>query len=80
MRLEIVPPKTQAQEPEKVVRISWEAGSNGTIHFFAIDENGERICYGNIVELSLSEGIWRFDGLNPSLGFPLDDMGRIKTN
>ena len=43
----------------------------------AVDENGNKRVGGGIISLSLSVGIHLYHSVNPSLGLPLDELGRV---
>ena len=72
---EIYEPK-EGQKELQVIRFRLVKQEN-KIELQAVDENGKRIRDGSILCID-SDGILRCFGVNPYLGFPLDDKGRIE--
>jgi hypothetical protein len=50
---------------------------HGTILAYVVDKNGVRLDDGYLCRFN-KNGIYRFTGVNPKFGFPLDENGRIK--
>lgn len=73
MRLEVYEKKPVEGD---VVRVQLTAHV-GRIELWAVDEGGKVVRCGRIGIL-LSGGLALGTSLNPALGFPLDDKGRIK--
>ena len=76
MKLEIF---NKAPEPvEKVVRLRLVSMMGNEIALIAVDENGKMVDHGCLLGLdSDTRTVYRNRDVNKSLGFNLDDEGRI---
>ena len=64
-------------ETDDTVRLCLRKRSNsGIIELIAVDENGDRIMRGNLLEIS-TEGVAFSASVNPELGFTLDKGGHL---
>lgn len=50
---------------------------DGKVAVCAVDEKGERLVHGYLLKIT-ERGVVREKGVNPDLGFPLDEDGRLK--
>jgi len=48
------------------------------VSLVVVDENGERVDYGNILVIKDNGTIYLNRDINPALGFQLDDNGRMR--
>lgn len=76
MKLEVwTKPDRKEEEPTRV-RLRKEA--DGTLVLEAVDIHGDRLHAGTLGYFAaLGEGFHRISGVNSSLGFRLDDKGRL---
>ena len=77
MKLEIYNDTTP--EPEKVVTLRLRKVC-GDIMLVSVGKDGERLEAGNILRIDADGAIVRCLNVDSSLGFDLDDEGRVKTN
>lgn len=65
------------QEPdEPVVRLALKK-EDDTIRLYVVDANGDVVKGGCILIVRPSGTIWRAGSVSPSLGFQIDDAGRV---
>lgn len=76
MKLEIYDEKKV--EEEKKVRLRLVKNWDGHICLRAVDEDGDMIDRCALVYFSKEGHVGRYLGVNPDLGFDLDEKGRIK--
>ena len=74
MELEIWDEKQDEEEP---VRLRLVKRDSGDITLIAVDEEGDKIRWGNLLTLRSNGSVYRHEGVNENLGFDLDDLGRI---
>jgi len=78
MRIEVYEEKPKAK-PEKVLRLRlveiwWHAG---VVALQAVDENGVQLPCGSLLFFYADGTVRRARTVNPNLGLPLDDAGRL---
>lgn len=66
----------QDDTPEQVVYLRLKQEGSG-VSVRAVNEDGSGVAGGNLLRIDPT-GIYRFPGVNPKLGFPLDASGRLK--
>jgi len=69
-------------EKEPVVRLAVKRSDVGScvIDLVAVDENGDTISSGRILGIRADGTMYRYIGVNPTLGFQCDSEGRIKAD
>ena len=79
MRVEIYKESEPKPAPEKVLRLVLLPSlyDDGNVRLLAVDEDGVRLCKGNIAEITSTGRLRRYFDVNPALGLELDDDGRI---
>lgn len=50
---------------------------DGEVVLFALGRDGQRVAGGYLCRLTAT-GLKHISGINPALGFPLDEKGRLK--
>ena len=65
------------KEEEKTVYLKLEPGLGDTVNLITVDKNGTLIYCGRLLELRNGR-VHLCTGVDPSLGFDLDDEGCIK--
>ena len=77
MRIEVWEPPEPTPEPEKVLRLRLrQCDRSGEL--WAVDEGGASPRKGSHVAILSRNGLTRIRHVDPDLGFPLDDKGRVK--
>lgn len=81
MRIEVWEPPVPTPEAEKVVRLRMVQtcrayGSTFVGTVMAVDEYGRPLQNGCVADLR-GDGLKRLKGVDPALGLPLDDKGRV---
>ena len=81
MTLRIYEPENKTEkEKEKEVFLRLKDVDSGIIRLVACHENGEEMYNGNILDISLKEGVHLCTGLGVSSGLPIDtNFDRIAT-
>lgn len=77
MKLEIYDEK-KVKEEKKKVRLRLIRDDYGNVILTAVNKNGKRFEDGNLIYFDSKGCLKRNCGVNPDLGFVLDDRGRIK--
>jgi hypothetical protein len=75
MELEIW--EKQDKELKEPVRLRLVKRDSGDITLIAVDEEGEKIRWGNLLTLRSNGSVYRHEGINEDIGFNLDSLGRI---
>lgn len=77
MKLEIYEEK-KVEEEKKKVRLRLIRDDYGNVILTAVNKNGKRFEDGNLIYFDSKGRLKRNCGVNPVLGFELDDKDRIK--